>query len=70
MLMYDLIEYSDNYSKTSPILWQYYKHEPSDNLTDSESFKCKLKITGNTPADGNKIFKQFLENSLEMPLIN
>ena len=70
MLLYNLIEYSDNYSKTSPVLWQYYKHEPNDNLTDSELFKCKLKITGNTPADGNKIFKQFLENSLEMPLIN
>ena len=23
------------------------------NLTDSQSFKCKIKITGNTPADGN-----------------
>ena len=23
------------------------------NLTDSESFKCKTKIPGNTPADGN-----------------
>ena len=70
MLLYNLIEYSDNYSKTSPVLWQYYKHEPNDNLTDSELFKCKLKITGNTPADDNKIFKQFLENSLETPLIN
>ena len=70
MLLYNLIEYTDNYSKTSPILWQYYKHEPNNNLTDSESFKCKLKIAGNTPADGNKIFKQFLENSIEMPLIN
>ena len=25
MPMYNLIEYSDNYSKTSGILWQYYK---------------------------------------------
>ena len=25
MLMYDLIEYSDNYSKTSAILWQCYR---------------------------------------------
>ena len=26
---------------------------PNDNLTDSESFKSKVKITGNTPAAGN-----------------
>ena len=39
MAMYNLIEYSDNYSKTSGSLWKYYKDEPNDNLTDSESFK-------------------------------
>ena len=27
MPMYNLIEYSDNYSKTSGSLWQYYKDE-------------------------------------------
>ena len=37
--MYNLIEYSDNYSKTSGSLCQYYRDEPNDNLTDSESFK-------------------------------
>ena len=34
-------------------LWQYYKDEPYDNLAYSESFKSKVKITGNTHADGN-----------------
>ena len=53
MPMYNLIEYSDNYSKTSGSLWQYYKDEPNDNLANSESFKSKVKITGNTPAGGN-----------------
>ena len=43
--MYNLIEYSDNYSKTSGRLWQYYNDEPNDNLADSESFKSKVKIT-------------------------
>ena len=38
--MYNLIEYSDNYSKTSESLWQYYKDDPND------SFKSKTKITG------------------------
>ena len=36
MPMYNLIEYSDNYSKTSGSLWQYYKDDPNDNLTDFE----------------------------------
>ena len=35
MPMYDLIEYSDNYSKTSESLRQYYRDEPDDNLQDS-----------------------------------
>ena len=30
--MYNLIEYSDNYSKASESLWQYYSNEPNDNL--------------------------------------
>ena len=51
--MYNLIEYRDNDSKTSGGLWQYYRDEPNDNLTDSESFKSKIKITGNNLADGN-----------------
>ena len=28
MPTYNLIEYSDNYSKTSGRLWQYYRNEP------------------------------------------
>ena len=31
MPMYNLIEYSDNYSKTSVILWQYCRDEPAVN---------------------------------------
>ena len=36
MPMYNLIEYRDNYSKTSGSLWQYYKDELNDNLADCE----------------------------------
>ena len=36
MPMYNLIEYSDNYSKTSGSLWQYYKDDFNDNITQSE----------------------------------
>ena len=46
MAMYNLIEYSDNYSKTSGSLWQYYKDDPNDNIENSESFKYKIKLTG------------------------
>ena len=46
MPMYNLIEYSENYSKTSGSLWQYYKDEPNDNSTDSELFKSNINITG------------------------
>ena len=79
MPMYNLIEYSENYSKTSWSLWQYYRDDPNNNLTDSESFKSKVKITGNTPADGNTkdveimVPLKYLSNfwrTLEMSLIN
>ena len=41
MPTYNLIEYSDNYSKTSGNLWQYYKDDPNNNIADS--FKSNLK---------------------------
>ena len=54
MPMYNLIEYSDNYAKTSGSLWQYLRDEPDDNnIEDSESFKSKIKITGKTPSNNN-----------------
>ena len=52
MAMCNLIEYSDNFLKTSGSLWQYYKDDPNDNLENSESFKSKIKITRKTPAAG------------------
>ena len=54
MPMYNLIEYSDNYAKTSGSLWQYYRDEPNDNLADSESFKSKIKMTRKTPNNNNE----------------
>ena len=79
MPMYNLIEYNNNYSKTSRSLWQYYKDEPNDNLADSESFKSKVKITGKTTNDGITknveiiVPLKYLRNlwrTLEMSLIN
>ena len=64
MPVYNLIDYSVNYSKTFGSLWQYYRDEPfinnnGDDLDDldSVSFKSKQKITGLTGNDGTKIFK-------------
>ena len=64
MPMYNLIEYSDNYAKTTGSLWQYCKDIPArnnnnatvnftgGNLTDS--FNFKVKFTGQTGDDGTK----------------
>ena len=77
--MYNLIQYSDNYSKTSGTLWQLYRDERNNNLTDSESLKFKIKIIGNTPNDFNKknveiiVPLKYLSNfwrTIEMPWIN
>ena len=79
MSMYNLIEYSDNYAKTSGGLRKYYRDEPNYNLADSESFKSKIKITGKTPAAGNEkdveimVSLKYLSNfwrTIEMPVIN
>ena len=79
MPMYNLIEYSDNYSKTCGGLWQYYRNEPNDNIANSESLRSKIKITGNTPDADNeknieisvplKYLSKF-QRTLKMPLIN
>ena len=45
MSMQSLIKYSDNYSKTSGCLWQYYRDEPNDTLIDSEPCKSQVKVT-------------------------
>ena len=34
MLMYNLIEYSDNYSRASGTLWKYCRDEPAINAAD------------------------------------
>ena len=49
MPMYNLLEYSKNYRKTTGSLWSYYRDEPSNPLSsNSESFEYKTSITGNT----------------------
>ena len=84
MPMYNLIEYSDNYSDTSGSLWNFKRDEIINNAdvtndNNSPSFKYKASIIGNTENNGIKnrvkidVPLKYLSNfwrSLEMPLIN
>ena len=64
MPMYNLIEYSDNYAKTTGSLGQYGKDIPARSANDeiiifdvnktTDSLKFKAKITGKTGNDGTK----------------
>ena len=75
MPMYNLLEFSKNYRKTTGSLWNYYRDEPSNPLSsNSESFKYKTSITGNTynvgdgeeGYDANKVGKN--ETEVVIPL--
>ena len=47
--MYNLLEYSKNYRKTTGSLWNYYRDEPTNPFSsDSKSFKYKTSITRKT----------------------
>ena len=64
MPMYNLHEYSKNYSKTTESLWNYYRDEPkigannniSYSIKDSKSFDYKTSITGKL--EGNNTEKE------------
>ena len=82
--MYNLIEYSDNYSDTSGSLWDFKRDEIINNADvtnddNAPSFKYKANLIGNTENNGTKngvkiaVPLKYLSNfwrSLEMPLIN
>ena len=84
MPMYNLIEYSDNYSDTSGSLWDFKRDEIDNNANvtndnNAPSFKYKANLIGNTENNGTKngvkiaVPLKYLSNfwrSLEMPLIN
>ena len=79
MSVYNLIEYSNSYSKTSGILWQYFRDEPDDDyITHSELFKFKSRFTNSTNNDGIQVAEiakllKYLSNfgrNLEMLPIN
>ena len=82
--MYNLIEYSDNYSDSSGSLWNFKRDDANNNANvtndnNAPLFKYKVSIIGNT--ENNEIRNEvkivvllkYLSNfwrSLEIPLIN
>ena len=82
--MYNLIEYSDNYSDTSGSLWGFKRDEMVNNAdvtndNNAPSFKYKANLIGNTETNRTKkrvkivAPLKYLSNfwrSLETPLIN
>ena len=85
MPMYNLLEYSNNYSRTSGSLWNYYRDEVNDNAnennpddnhrlnnnktTTSNFFYYKTKVMGSTPTNNNVLDTSF-SVSLNLLLIN
>ena len=81
MPMFNLLEYSKNYRKTTENLWNYYRDELRNPLSfNSESFKYKISITGKTPENNDlltnvklvipeKYLSKFWR-SLNIPLVN
>ena len=72
--MYNLLEYSKNYKKTTGSFWNYYRNEPNSgiggennsvnySIKDSKSFDYKTSITGKL--EGNNTEK---EVKIVMPL--
>ena len=56
MPMYNLLEYSKNYRKTTRSLWNDYRDGQSNPLCyNSESFKYKTSIVGETPEDNDSL---------------
>ena len=84
MPMYNLIEYSDNYSDPSGSLWNFNRDEIINNADvtnddNASSFKYKPNLIGNTETNGRKggvkitVPLKYLSNfwrSLEMSLTN
>ena len=84
MAMYNLIEYSDNYSDTAGSLWNFKRNEIINNADvtnddNAPSLKYKVNLIRNTGNNGRKngvkiaVPLKYLSNfwrSLEMPLID
>ena len=68
MPMYNLIEYSSNYSETTGSLWFYSKDETTNfnnNIANTDNFKscnCNAKLLGNTEVKADNAANRILKN--------
>ena len=73
MPMYNLTEYSDNYSNTSGSLWQFKRDEVPANNSDltinhSQSFKYKAALSGKIADANNNTNGSVKEAKIVVPL--
>ena len=73
MPVYNLIEYSDNYSDTSGSLWQFKRDEVTDKNADltidnSQSFKYKAALLGKTANAVNNTNSSVKDAKIVVPL--
>ena len=76
MPMYNLIEYSKNYRKTTGTLWNYYRDERNSgaveninySIKDSKSFNYKTSITGKV--EGNNVEKDHVETVVPLKYLS
>ena len=77
MLMYNSIEYSKYYRKTTGSLWNYYRDEPNNPpanyyntypITNSASFKYKSNLVEKTPSNDNDYNNVIQDVKIVLPL--
>ena len=72
MPMYNLLEYSKNYRKTTGSLWNYYRDEPNSgavgNIRNSKPFDYKTSITGKL--EGNSVEKDDVEIAVSLKYLS
>ena len=74
--MYNLLEYSKNYRKTTGSLWNYYRDDPNSgavrnikySIKNSMSFDYKISFTGKL--EGNKVEKDDVEIVMQLKCLN
>ena len=76
MPLYNLLEYSKNYRKTSGSLWNYYRDEPNGgavgninySIKNSKSFDYKTSITGKL--EGNNVENDDVEIAVPLKYLS
>ena len=74
--VYNLVEYSKNYRKTTGSLWNYYRDEPNSgaegnidySIKDSKPFDYKISITGKL--ENNDVEKENIKNVVPLKYLS